>query len=113
MKVKPNEDGKLISKVTDNNPVALMKLEGYDLSRARIRKLTPAMLKSADKVVLIRRKESLHGVMPSEFKNLPDVEWWDVYSINEGTPFDEFCRLEKRRIKKIRELAKDLVERAE
>ncbi len=112
MKIKPSEEGSLLSKVT-NNPVALMKLEGYDLSRARVKKLTPAMLRSVDKVILIRRKESLHGVMPIEFKKLPDVEWWDVFSIDEGTPFDECCRLEKRRIKRIRALVKDLVERIE
>jgi protein-tyrosine-phosphatase len=112
MATKPGSDGTMLRKAL-NNPVLPMKIEGYDLSRARIKRLNRAMLKSADKVILIRSKKALHGVMPSILRGLPDVEWWDVNIISEGTPFDEYCRLEKKRIKKIRALVKGLVKQIE
>ena len=73
--------------------------------------VAPRMLKAADKVILLHSKKKLRGVLPDSLRNLKDVEWWDVYSISDETPFDEYCKLEKKRIRKIRTLVKGLVKR--
>jgi protein-tyrosine-phosphatase len=96
-----------------NNPVALMKKEGYDLSKAKVKKLTPAMVRSADKVILLRPKKKLGGILPAGLEKAKDVEWWDINSISDDVPFDEYCKLEKKRIKQIRAHVKELVEKIE
>jgi protein-tyrosine-phosphatase len=108
--IKPGSNGTMLRKAL-NNPVIPMKAEGYDLSRAKIKRLTPRMLEVADKVILLRSKKKLKGVLPDNLRNLKDVEWWDVYSISDETPFDEYCKLEKKRIRMIRSLVKGLVKR--
>jgi protein-tyrosine-phosphatase len=110
MSVRPENDGAMIKDAL-NNPIIPMAKEGYDLSTARMRQLTPAMLKDADKVVLLRSKESLGGVLPSSLSGIHDIEWWDINSISDDTPFDEYCELEKGRIDRIKTLVDDLVKR--
>jgi protein-tyrosine-phosphatase len=109
--VKNGNDGTLVKSSIINNPVALMGGKGYDLSKARIRKLTPDMLESADKVILLRPKKKLGGILPSDLRGAREVEWWDIDSISDETPYDEYSILEKKRIEKIRSLVKDLVRR--
>jgi hypothetical protein len=88
-----------------------MKEAGYDLSKCKVRRLNRQMAKSADKVVLIFSKEKYAGTLPAYFQTLPDVEWWDIPSISDSLPFDEYHRLEKKRIRKIESLVKELVGR--
>ena len=106
-------NGTLVKNSIINNPVALMKKEGYDLSKARVKRLTPAMVKSADRVVLLRPKKKLGGVLPACLEKAKDVEWWDINSISDDVPFNEYCNLEKKRIKQIRAHVKRLVEQIE
>lgn len=93
------------------SPIIPMKEYGYDLSHQRVRKLNKQMAEKVDKIVLIFSKKKYRGTLPSYLEKLPDVEWWDVSSISDETPFDEYCRLETKRIKKISKLVKGLVER--
>jgi len=94
-----------------NNPVEVMKEGGYDLSRAKIRKVTRRMVESADKVVLICRREDLMYA-PEYLRHSPRVEFWDVWSIGDETTPDEYSALERKRIKLIETHVRDLVKKS-
>jgi hypothetical protein len=49
--------------------------------------------------------------MPRYLQGRKDLERWKVNSISDETPFDEYCKLEKRRIGQINKHVKELVQR--
>lgn len=92
-----------------NNPVGVMKEEGYDLSRAKVKKVTRKMVESADKIVLICRKTDLSET--PDYLSRRDVEFWDMRSISDETAPARYSALERRRIKTIDAHVRDLIER--
>lgn len=109
--VKPSRAGVLVRN-EHNNPSELMRAKGYDLSRARVKKLNKRAADSAGKVVLILGRKHLKDV-PTYVRNRPDMELWEVGSINDDAPFQEYRRLERRRIKQLETRVRDLVKRLE
>jgi protein-tyrosine-phosphatase len=89
-----------------------MKERGYDISKARIKRLTKKAADSADKVVLLFGKKHL-GDAPSYLKSHPSLELWEVDSISDETPSEEYCALERARIGRIERRVNDLVRRLE
>ena len=51
--------------------------------------------------------------VPSYVRDRSELEFWEVGSISDETPFAEYCKLERKRIKQIERLVKDLVKRIE
>lgn len=90
------------------NPIIPMKEYGYDLSHKRRRRLNRRMAEQADRIVLIFSKKKYAGTLPSYLEKATNVEWWDISSISDNTPFDEYRRLERKRIKKIKSLVEGL-----
>jgi protein-tyrosine-phosphatase len=109
--VKPRKSS-IFVKAEHNNPFIPLRLEGYDISRAKIKRLSRGMVNSSDKVVLIMGRRNLKDV-PPYVRNTPDLEFWEVGSISDERPFPEYCKLERKRIKQIERLVKDLVRRIE
>jgi len=109
--VKPRKPGILV-KAEHNNPFIPLRVEGYDVSKAKIKRLNRRMANSSDKVVLIMRRRNLKDV-PPYVRHRPDLEFWEVGSISDETPFAEYGKLERKRIKQIERLVKDLVSRIE
>lgn len=95
-----------------NNPVRVMKEEGYDLSKAKIKKVTRRMVESADRTVLICKQENLTDA-PDYLKDRPGAEFWDVWSISDETTIAEYSALERKRIRLIEAHVRDLVEKSE
>ncbi len=94
-----------------DNPIVPMKKFGYNLSKAKTRKLDKQIINSADKVVFIFNRKRHEDEIPTHLKNSPHTEFWEINSIPLGLPFDKYCRLEEKRIQKIEKLVKDLVKR--
>ncbi len=107
MALARGRDGKLVRDAI-NNPVAILREMSYDLSKVRMKRLTPEKARSADKVVLIFSKKKHRGRLPKYLKSLQGLEWWDVPSISDDTPHKRYVVLEKKRIKKIGRLVKGL-----
>jgi len=105
--LKPRKSGILV-KAEHNNPFIPLRREGYDISHAKIKKLTRRMADSSDKVVL--KWKHLKDI-PSYLRNRPDLEFWDIESISDETPFVEYCKLERKRIKQIAMQVRNLVRR--
>lgn len=93
-----------------NNPIVPMKGLGYDLSNARVKRVTRAMVHSSDKIVLIFNKKYLADT-PLFLLHRPDLELWDVESIGDEIDFVDYCKLEELRIRKIQGHVMDLVKR--
>ncbi len=109
--MSPKVKGRRPLKDAHHNPIAPMKEYGYDISHQTRKRFNRKIAEQADKVVLIFSKEKYRGRLPLYFKNLTDVEWWDVKSISDEVPLEEYHRLERKRIKRIESLVKDLVKR--
>lgn len=110
MSPKMKNIGTLISK-DSLSPIIPMKEYGYDLSHKRVRKLNRHLAERADKIVLIFSKKKYTGTLPSYLEKMPNVEWWDIKSIKDSSTFEEYRRRERKRIRKIKALVKDLVKR--
>lgn len=95
-----------------NNPVEVMKVEGYDLSKAKIKRVTKKMVDAADKTVLICKPKNLVDV-PDFLKDRPGIEFWDMWSISDETTPAQYSALERKRIKLIEVRVRDLVKRTE
>ncbi len=93
----------------DYPPILPMKELGYDLSRKRVKRLNRKIAESADKIVFIFNKRKHQNDIPKYLKDFPDIEFWDVHSIRKGISFEEYCALERKRIKAIRSRVKKLV----
>ncbi|MDG6987703.1 MAG: hypothetical protein JRN21_00050 [Nitrososphaerota archaeon] len=109
--LKPRRAGILLAK-EHNNPVEVMKGEGYDLSKAKIKRVTRKMVEAADKTVLICRRENL-AEAPDFLKGRPNVEFWDMWSISDETAPVQYSALERKRIKLIEAHVRDLIKRSE
>jgi protein-tyrosine-phosphatase len=107
--LKPRKATTLL-KNEHNNPVLPMKEFGYDLSKARVKKLSRAMVHRADKVVCVFHRENGH-VIPKYLQDRSDLEFWDIHAIKSETPQEEYLVMESRRIKMIESYVKDLVTR--
>lgn len=109
--LRPRREGAPLT-TERNNPVEVMKEEGYDLSKAEIKKVTRAMVESADKTVMICKRENL-AEAPDYLRDLPGAEFWDVWSISDETTPAQYSALERKRIKLIEALVRDLIRRGE
>jgi protein-tyrosine-phosphatase len=109
--MKPRKSG-ISVKVEHNNPFIPLRTEGYDISKAKIKRLNRMLVNSSDKVVLIMGRRNLKDA-PPYVRDRSDLEFWEVGSISDETPFAEYSKLERRRIKQIERLVKDLVKRIE
>lgn len=103
--------GDFLLKEANNNPVIPMKEEGYDISKAKIKKVSKRIVNSADKVVLIFNKKKHQKEIPDYLQKCKGLEFWEVDSISNETPFEKYCKLEKSRIRKIENYVKELVRR--
>lgn len=105
--LRPRKSGNLV-KLEHNNPFVPLRNEGYDISKAKVRKLNKSMADSSDKVVLILGRRELKDI-PSYLRHRADLEFWEVGTISDHTSFDEYCRLERKRIRQIETHLRDLV----
>lgn len=108
--IRPRSPGMPL-KEEHNNPVIPMREAGYNLSGSKIKGLNSRITKSADKVVFIFNRRKHEKEIPAYLKKFPNKEFWEVESISDNLPFEEYCRLEKKRIRKIRRYVKELVKR--
>lgn len=108
--IRPKNPG-IYLKDEDHNPVVPMKDFGYDISKAKIKRLNPRLADWADKVVFVFYRKKHEKEIPTYLKKFKNKEFWDVGSISNETTFEEYRTLEKKRIKKIERLVKDLVKR--
>lgn len=108
--IKTRNEGILL-KEEHNNPVIPMKQAGFDLSAAKIKLLSRELVDSAGKVVVVLNKEKFEKELPEYMRKGKDLEFWDIDSISDETPFEEYCSLENARIKRIELLVEDLVKR--
>lgn len=109
--LRPLRTGVLL-RTQHNNPVEVMRDEGYDLSQAKVKKLTRSMVESASMTVLIFNKRLMEHV-PLYLRNRSNVELWEVGGISEDTLPRQYIELERERIKKIEARVRDLVKRIE
>jgi hypothetical protein len=109
--LRPRKAGVLVRN-EHNNPFLPMAEKGYDLSRARVKRLNRETADSAGKVILVFGKRHLDDI-PDYLRRRPDLELWDVESISDDLPFDEYCRLERKRIPVIERRVKGLLRRLE
>ncbi len=93
-----------------NNPILPMKIRGYDLSRASVKRVNQTVARSADRIILIFNKRHLKDV-PLYLRERPDMELWEIESISGKTEFSEYCKLEAIRINEIEKRVIDLVQR--
>ena len=100
----------MLVKNEHNNPSVPMGKAGYDLSKSRVQRLTKKMANSASKVILILDRKH-QSEIPAFLKELQDLEIWEIRRISDDISFDESCRLERMRIKRIEKRVKNLVER--
>ena len=94
-----------------NSPVEVLKEFGYDISKEKRKQITEHMVESAGKIVLIFSKQKYSGTLPKEIERFPNLEWWDIPSISDELPHDEYIKQERKRIIVIETLVKDLVKR--
>jgi len=109
--ISPRRAGVLVRN-EHNNPFLPMCERGYDLSKARVKRLDRKAADSAGKVVLIFGRNHLKDV-PDYLLRRPDIELWDVGSISDQTSFKEYCRLERKRIATIERRVRGLLRRLE
>ncbi len=95
----------------NNNPIMPMKKRGHNISGAKIKRINPELVRWADKIVILFQWRKHAKEVPPYVKRFPDKEFWEIGSIPDKTPYEKYCRLEARRIAKIEERVKDLVER--
>jgi len=92
-------------------PIVPMGEMGYDLSQKKMKKLDKRTALSAGRIIFIFNKKKHGKDIPGYLRNSRDIEFWDVDSIKEGITFEEYYKLERKRIKKIEILVKGLVNR--
>jgi len=92
--------------------VALMAEAGYDISKAKVKRLNKRMADSAGRIVFVFEKKHLDDV-PAYLLARSDTELWEVESIREDTSVEEYAKLERRRIKQIEARVEELVKRLE
>ncbi len=111
----PPRDGILLKdSLEDGNvypPIVQMKEKGYDSSKARIKKLNNRRASSADKIVFLFDIKKHWDDIPAYAKESRGVEYWEVPSIKNGITYEEYSKLERKRIKVIEKRVKDLVKR--
>ncbi len=107
---KPGSVGMPIWK-DSHNPIIPLRDAGYNLVGARVRRLNARMVGQADMVVLLFDKKKHGDILPAYLRRFRALEWWDVQSISDDTTIEEYRRLERRRIKLIERLVKDLYRR--
>ena len=76
-----------------NNPIIPMKRFGYNLSKAKVKRITRNKVQEADKVVLLLKRKLLNRV-PQYIQKRTDLEFWEVKSIKDEISFEEYCKLE-------------------
>lgn len=107
--LRPRKAGALLRN-EHNNPVLSMREFGYDLSKARVKKVSRATVERADKVVCVFPRK--YGKeLPKYLRNRPDLEFWEVDMIGSETSREEYLKLEVPRIRMIDRYVKDLVKR--
>jgi protein-tyrosine-phosphatase len=109
--LRPRQAG-IMLRDEHHNPVEVMGELGYDLSRAKIRKVDKRKARAADKVVLIFDRKHLDEV-PNYVGDRRDVELWEVGAIGDDASYNEYRALEKKRIRQIEARVKDLIRRLE
>jgi protein-tyrosine-phosphatase len=109
--LEPKLDGALL-RSERNRFVALMEEEGYDISKARVKRVNKKLASSAGKIVFVFEKKHL-GDVPPCLRNRPGTELWQVESISDEASIEEYARLERKRIRRIGERVEELVNRLE
>lgn len=109
--LRPRRAGILLAK-EHNNPVEVMKGEGYDLSKARIKRVTKKMVEAADRTILICRRDNLVDA-PGFLKGGAGIEFWDMWSISDETTPAQYQALERKRINLIEVHVRNLIKRSE
>lgn len=109
--LRPRRAGVLVRNER-NNPVLPMSEAGYDLTKARVKRLDRRTAGSSDKVILVFQRRHLKDT-PSYLRDRPDLELWEVKSISDELPFEDYCRLERKRIGLIERRVRDLLKRIE
>ena len=92
--------------------VAVMKEEGYSISNAKVKRITRKLANSAGKIVFVFEAKHLKDA-PAYLLNHSGTELWPVESISDEVSVEEYTRLERRRIRQVRERVKELVKRLE
>ncbi len=92
-------------------PILPMSEIGYDLSKSRIKKLNKRVASSADRIIFIFNKKKHEKDIPDYLRGSDKIEFWDVDSIPSGITFESYYKLEKKRIKTIEKLVKELVKK--
>jgi len=92
--------------------VAVMKEEGYSISNARVKRVNKKLANSAGKIVFVFEAKHLQDA-PAYLLNRSGTELWQVESISDEVSIEEYARLERKRIRKIRERVEELVNRLE
>lgn len=73
--VPPEREGRLVSEVSTKG-VAVMREAGFDTGANVIRRLTPEMVETADKVILMGPTPG--GALPEYLNTSPKLEEWDI-----------------------------------
>jgi protein-tyrosine-phosphatase len=92
--------------------VAVMKEEGYDVSKAKVKRVNKKLANSAGKIVFIFERKHLQDA-PAYLRNRSGRELWQVESISDEVSIEEYAGLERKRIGQIREHVEELVNRLE
>jgi protein-tyrosine-phosphatase len=73
--VPPDNEGKKVAEVSPST-IDVMKAYGFDMGTATINQLTPEMVHSADKIVLVGPTPG--GPLPPYLSSSTKLETWDV-----------------------------------
>ena len=92
-------------------PIAPMKELGYDLSKNKIKKLDKKMADDADKIIFMFKRKKHEKEIPKFAIGKRDIEFWEIPGFSVGLTFDEYCRMEKVRIKNVERYVRDLIAR--
>jgi protein-tyrosine-phosphatase len=109
--LKPSLAGVLL-KNERSRFVALMEDAGYDMSKAKVKRINRRMADSAGRIVFLFEKKHL-GDIPTYLRNRSGTELWEVESISEEASVEEYAALEKKRIRQIETRVKELLKRLE
>ncbi len=107
--LRPRKAGVMLTEEF-HNPVEVMREFGYDLSKARIKVLDEGEARTADKVVLVFDRKNMTDV-PDYIRDRSEVELWDVGAISDAVPYEEYCALERKRIRLIEDHVRELIGR--
>ena len=109
--LKPTMAGSLVKNVRGRF-VAIMEESGYDISRARVKRVNKKMADSAGRIVFVFEKKHLRDI-PAYLRNRSGTELWEVESISDEASAEEYAMLERRRIRKIQTRVKEFLMRLE